>query len=135
MKFTDSKHCSSRRHCTACRSSRSFRLSLAEVFELPENEIDFDCPHGEGPVRAEEAAPIKPKSCGCGQRKTRRGLGDIVAGVTTAMGLKTCARCKRRQIWLNRIGCRLNRCLHRVVNWLIPCSAPETLTSRSETES
>ncbi len=125
MKFTDSKHCASRRHCTACRSSRPFRLSLAEAFELPGDEVDFACPHdlGEAAVEATPAPPT-PKRCGCAKRKARRGLGDIVAAATTTIGIKRCGGCKRRQVRLNRFGCRINRWLHRVVDWLVPCGLP-----------
>jgi len=71
MKFTDSKHCASRRHCTACRSSRTFRLSLAEVFELPEGSADFACPHGQGEAAAEAtSAPLVPPPVRCGCRTT-----------------------------------------------------------------
>ena len=31
------------------------------------------------------------------------GLGDVVAGVTQAVGVKPCAPCKRRQALLNRL--------------------------------
>lgn len=32
-----------------------------------------------------------------------KGLGDVVAGVTSALGIKPCAGCKKRQDWLNRM--------------------------------
>jgi hypothetical protein len=122
MKFTDSKHCASRQHCAACRSSRAFRLSLAEAFELPEGGVDFTCPHGQGDAAVEMTpAPATPKRCGCSKRKVRRGLGDMVAAVTTAVGMERCGGCKRRQVRLNRFGCRINHWLHRVVDWLVPC--------------
>lgn len=125
MKFTESTHCASRRHCTACRSSRSFRLSLAEAFELPEDGVDFACPYGRGDAASEPTpAPPLPTRCGCTKRKTRRGLGDLVAAVTTAVGMERCLGCKRRQVRLNRFGCRINRWLHRVVDWLVPCGLP-----------
>jgi hypothetical protein len=56
----------------------------------------------------------------------------MVAAVTTAVGLKHCGGCKRRQVRLNRWGCRINRWLHRVVDWLVPCSAPGSTTARLE---
>lgn len=31
------------------------------------------------------------------------GLGDVVAAVTKAVGIKPCNGCKRRQSWLNRL--------------------------------
>ena len=47
--FTDTIHCSSRRKrgaCKACRSSRRFREQLTQSFSLPDDDPDFDCPHG-----------------------------------------------------------------------------------------
>jgi len=135
MKFTDSKHCASRRHCPACRSSRTFRLSLAEAFELPEGGVDFACPHGQGEAAAEETpAPLVPPPvrCGCAKRNARRGLGDMVAAATTAIGIKRCGGCERRQVRLNHFGCVINRWLHRIVNWLVPCSASASTSPRSE---
>jgi len=35
--------------------------------------------------------------------KKAQGLGDVVAGVTRAAGIKPCAPCKQRQAWLNRL--------------------------------
>jgi hypothetical protein len=32
-----------------------------------------------------------------------RGLGDVVAAVTTAVGIKPCGGCKERQAALNRL--------------------------------
>lgn len=32
-----------------------------------------------------------------------RGLGDVVAAVTTAVGIKPCGGCKQRQAFLNRV--------------------------------
>ena len=134
MKFTDSKHCASRRHCAACRSSRPFRLSLGEAFELPQDGVDFACPYGRGAAAFEPTpAPPLPKPCDCSKRRARRGLGDVVAAVTTVVGMERCPGCKRRQVRLNRFGCRINRWLHRVVDWLVPCSAPESKTARLET--
>jgi hypothetical protein len=31
------------------------------------------------------------------------GLGDVVAGMTKAVGIKPCPPCKRRQAYLNRL--------------------------------
>jgi len=32
-----------------------------------------------------------------------RGAGDLIAGVTSALGIRPCRRCKRRQERLNRL--------------------------------
>lgn len=36
-------------------------------------------------------------------RPPMRGLGDVVAAVTTAVGIKPCGGCKERQAALNRL--------------------------------
>lgn len=38
-----------------------------------------------------------------------RGLGDLVASATNAVGIAPCAPCKRRQEWLNDFGARIGR--------------------------
>lgn len=38
----------------------------------------------------------------CGDKPTQLGLGDVIARITTALGITPCAGCKRRQQWLNR---------------------------------
>lgn len=40
----------------------------------------------------------------CGRGKKVRGLGDAVAAVTNAVGLKPCGGCKQRQEALNRVA-------------------------------
>ena len=37
------------------------------------------------------------------RRAQPRGLGDVIARATTALGIKPCAGCKRRQATLNRL--------------------------------
>lgn len=32
-----------------------------------------------------------------------RGLGDVVAALTKAVGIKPCRGCKQRQSWLNKL--------------------------------
>jgi hypothetical protein len=47
-----------------------------------------------------------PNEACFGQEKTVqkvRGLGDIVAAATSALGIKPCGGCKRRQSWLNKL--------------------------------
>lgn len=34
------------------------------------------------------------------------GLGDVVATITSSVGIKPCGGCKRRQEWLNKIQIR-----------------------------
>lgn len=42
--FIETSHCSSRAHCLACRQDRTFRLNLAQHWELPGGLVDFACP-------------------------------------------------------------------------------------------
>lgn len=50
--FTETEHCHTRRDgvngmsCRGCRSSSHFRRSLLNTHRLPNNDINFDCPHG-----------------------------------------------------------------------------------------
>ena len=42
-------HCKLRVHCPTCRDlegGRKWREKLAKTYDLPNGEIDFDCPHG-----------------------------------------------------------------------------------------
>jgi hypothetical protein len=41
--------CTSRLNCKDCRNrkgGRYWRLTLAQVYRLPEDKVDFECPHG-----------------------------------------------------------------------------------------
>lgn len=44
--FFNSKHCSSRKHCQACRSvkSNNFRKSVSGFYNI--EKVDFECPYG-----------------------------------------------------------------------------------------
>ncbi len=64
--FTETIHCSSRRErgaCKACRSSRRFREQLVQSFSLPNDDPDFDCPHGvEWINKPKPTAEAKPRT-------------------------------------------------------------------------
>jgi hypothetical protein len=75
MSFTNSYHCLSRVHCATCRKSAIWR----EQIGAPDV-----CPYG---------ITIPPL----------RGLGDVVARVTSAIGIKPCGGCKQRQQKLNEL--------------------------------
>jgi hypothetical protein len=52
----------------------------------------------------EERRNWKPSKLEPGEaRQPMRGLGDVVAAVTTAVGIKPCGGCKQRQAALNRL--------------------------------
>lgn len=78
MKFTDSAHCLSRRHCETCRASADWRKAVGAPDE---------CPHlrGLGDAVALVAKPIA--------RAIDSALGTSVAG---------CGGCKARQAALNK---------------------------------
>lgn len=68
--------------CQRCRnpSLKSWRLSQT-------GKEEFDCPFG---------LPMSGSA-----KPNMRGLGDVVAAVTSAVGIKPCGGCKRRQEALN----------------------------------
>lgn len=72
--------CHTRAHCRTCRSDADWRERVTGV-------RDFDCPHGvtEGNLPS-------------------RGLGDTIAKVTSAVGIKPCGTCKKRQAKLNKLA-------------------------------
>lgn len=71
--------CSSRIHCRACRTDPDWCERVVGVRE-------FECPHG---VTATSLSS--------------RGLGDTIAKATSAVGIKPCGGCKKRQEKLNNL--------------------------------
>jgi len=77
-------------HCGACRAKdggRQWRESLANAFELPPDAPDFTCPHG------------RP----WGYIPPSKGVGDTIAKITSAVGIKPCGGCKKRRAKLNEM--------------------------------
>ena len=72
--------CHTRVHCATCRTDADWRERVTGM-------RDFDCPHG---VSADN-----PPSA---------GLGDTIAKITKAVGIKPCGGCKKRQAALNKIA-------------------------------
>lgn len=70
-------HCKSHIHCPTCRTDEVWRKSTG----FPEI-----CPDG----FTKDKLPM-------------RGLGDVIAAVTSAVGIKPCGGCKQRQETLNKI--------------------------------
>lgn len=58
----------------------------------------------EGRLDAETLAAhgLTPEG-GCGPPPKSRGLGDTIAKVTTALGIKPCGGCKKRQDKINQL--------------------------------
>jgi len=96
--FVLTAHCKSRAHCQTCRDlagGRKWRESLAENFELPNNQVDFTCPYDvpwnaitspstkgneygindSSPHKPTDIPPEQPRTgerrggCGCGRNK------------------------------------------------------------------
>lgn len=90
MTFANTLHCTARTHCGACRDKkhgRGLREGWARLYRVPNGLVDFDCPHGKPWGYADEWTPDQPS----------RGLGDTIAKVTHAVGIKPCGGCKERQ--------------------------------------
>ena len=46
-KFVESIHCSFNARCKACRDPKSdFRMNVSKVADLPDDNVNFDCPYG-----------------------------------------------------------------------------------------
>ncbi len=75
--YTETSHCHARRDdvsglsCRSCRSSLHFRQSLTKAFRLPDDDVNFDCPHGVPWDVAENRNP-KPQSHASGQKPLTR---------------------------------------------------------------
>lgn len=85
-----SESCSSRVHCSTCRSlegGRWLREAWRKNWELPDGEVDFACPHG----------------LPWGYVPPSRGVGDTFAKVVKVLGIPPCGGCKKRQTTLNKL--------------------------------
>jgi hypothetical protein len=121
--FTETIHCSSRRErgaCKVCRSSRRFREQLTQSFSLPDDDPNFDCPHGvewiNKPKATEEAKP-KPGPPSITRQAlniTRHALHGAASIAKTSLGidrasdeqvearLNVCRRCPGgHTVWKN----------------------------------
>jgi hypothetical protein len=94
-KLTDTEACQSGAHCATCRDlhgGRALREQWGQVFTMPAGGVDFECPLGKAWGCCTEWTPDQPS----------RGLGDTVAKITSAVGIKPCGGCKDRQATLNK---------------------------------
>lgn len=91
--FTESAACTSGLHCATCRDTgkagTQFRAAMGRSFQLPPDAPDFACPQGK-PFTKREPAPS-------------RGLGDTIARITKAVGIKPCGGCQKRRAMLNAL--------------------------------
>lgn len=72
--------CHTQAHCRTCRTDADWRENVT-------GHREFECPHG-----------ITEKNL------PSRGLGDTIAKITSAIGIKPCGGCKKRQESLNRLA-------------------------------
>ena len=75
--WPESFACRSHAHCNACRTDAAWRANVGAPDECPEGYTADKIPS--------------------------RGLGDTVAKITKAVGIKPCGGCKKRQGKLNRL--------------------------------
>lgn len=93
--FILSLQCTGEAHCRKCRmleEGRAFRTAMRASFEVPGDEVDFACPAERGGKPWSYDPPVKS-----------RGLGDTIAKITRAVGIKPCGGCKKRQAALNKL--------------------------------
>ena len=76
-------------HCAACRSDAHWR----ELYAAP-----AVCPFGVTAATANHQSQVSNL-----QSTPARGLGDVVAKMTCAVGIKPCGGCKKRQATLNHL--------------------------------
>jgi hypothetical protein len=89
--FQTSTDCTGHAHCRSCRNRKSnFRRVMAVRFTLPGGVEDFECPYGRPWNGEQPKGPV-------------RGLGDVVAAVTKAVGIRPCGGCAKRQAALNKL--------------------------------
>lgn len=83
--------CDVRVHCCACLEDVEWRATCAQVFT---NVPPFPtCLRGRTRSDCAHAAPVHANPF---------GLGDLIAWMTTTMGIQPCGGCRRRKRWANR---------------------------------
>jgi hypothetical protein len=102
--------CTSRLNCKDCRNKeggRYWRLTLAQVYRLPEDKVDFECPHGKPWGFSDIAKRTKPK------HDFADGGDDGKSNKDRHYSLPPEAREKLREIFLQfRTACYQQRSLH-----------------------
>jgi hypothetical protein len=91
-KWENTSLCLTFNHCRECRDKeghRWWREQVAKRYEVPQGEVDFECPYG--------------AKWGHGQP---RGLGEVMAKIAKWMRIKECGGCRKRRGWLNRLTSR-----------------------------
>jgi len=113
-KFIESAHCSYNSRCKTCRDAASveFRKSLTNICDLPDDNVNFDCPYGMAwrgekpaviqavyppiPPVVESSAPAKPPvptqpgkpgGCGCKGRTVQGSVVNPATGQPTSVNI------------------------------------------------
>lgn len=115
--FTESPACTSGVHCQKCRDPKAekWRASLQKAFTLPNDEVNFACPHGK--EWSGEPPENNPLPLGNWAEKVidkvTLGRGHKIADkAAKAMGKKDCG-CSKRKAKLNAAGQRLVNAVRR----------------------
>ena len=93
--FFDGPYCRTRRLCQACRTNPVFQTTMRQKY--PDLPADFACPFGVTDAALRQGV-VPPPPAG-----HWRGLGDVIASATKAVGIKPCGGCKKRQAKLNAL--------------------------------
>ncbi len=109
--FVLSDVCKSNVHCETCRNKNSkMRIKWHEIYELPNNETDFECPYGKdwGYIKSLEPIEIKdnkiqvrPNIPSFGQMKTFTEAiftGEYVDEETVKKRMEICDKCEYQKI-------------------------------------
>jgi hypothetical protein len=88
--------CGCRLEGTALPDGDKYAMGIGEGPPIVEPWVDLSV------VSAKKAAKIIRETCGC-EKEPVAGLGDVIAKVTKAFGVKPCGGCKKRQAYLNKL--------------------------------
>lgn len=111
--FVTTVHCTSKLHCKTCRNKdggRNWRQSLSKNFELPDNNVDFECPYG---LQWGTQPPVKnsPEDCpDCIREKPKLShIQPQVVETPKTISEETATPEKVRSGTRNRGGCGCGR--------------------------
>lgn len=104
--------CTSRLNCKDCRDKeggRYWRLTLAQVYRLPEDKVDFECPHGKPWGFIEKDFETETTA----RAQSKEETGDGESDKERHYALPSEIREKLRDIFLQfRTACYQHRNLH-----------------------
>lgn len=100
MKFSETGHCELRAHCKTCRDLKGgnkWRESLKQSFVFPNDETDFECPHGVpwNPTEEELPKQTATKSDICPHlKKTCCGESNLCGRTGAEVDRGICQKCE-----------------------------------------